>query len=89
MRYRNRLHLERDVKHGRFVCTPYVYDEIFYDTRSGSWTPNEYALGVQLPAGRHMVFDAYYMRQNGSHSNPPHRNIFGLKWNLYFSPATQ
>ena len=30
-RYRNRLQLERDIKYGTFVFTPYVYDEIFYD----------------------------------------------------------
>jgi hypothetical protein len=83
-RYRNRFRLERDLKHGRFVCTPYAFDEIFYDTSYDRWTPNRYAAGAEFPAGRHMVFDAYYMRQNSSRSNPPHLNIFGLRWNLHF-----
>jgi len=83
-RYRNRFRLERDIKHGRFVCTPYVYDEVFYDTRYDLWTPNRYAFGVQFLAGRHMVFDPYYFRQNGSHSKPPHLNTLGFKWGLYF-----
>lgn len=83
-RYRNRFQVERDFKRGRFVCTPYAYDEIFYDTRYGEITPNRYAFGAQFPAGRHMIFEPYYMRQNGSHSKPPHVNAIGFKWNLYF-----
>ena len=38
-RYRNRLRLERDVRFGRFTCTPYGYGEVFYDTRYDLWTP--------------------------------------------------
>ena len=83
-RYRNRLQLVRDIKRGQFVCTPYAWDEVFYDTRYGQWIRNRYAFGVQFVAGKHMVFDPYYMRQNGSHSNPTHLNAFGSKWNLYF-----
>lgn len=83
-RYRNQFRLERDIKRRRFVCTPYAYDEIFYDTRYGQVTPNRYAFGVQFLAGRHMVLDPYYMRQNGSHSKPPHVNAAGFIWNLYF-----
>ena len=83
-RYRNQLQLERDIKRGRFVCTPFVYDEVFYDSLYGQWIRNRYAFGVQFVAGKHMVFDPYYMRQNGSHSNPSHVNVFGFKWDLYF-----
>jgi hypothetical protein len=83
-RYRNRLRFERDVSLGWLNCTPYVYDEIVYDTRYGRWTPNRYALGAEFPVGPHVVLEPYYLRQNGSHSNPPHINAFGFKLNLYF-----
>ena len=83
-RYRNRLRLERDLVRGWLNCTPYVYDEIFYDTRYGQWTPNQYALGVEFPAGAHLVLEPYYLRQHGSRSNPPHINALGFKLNLYF-----
>jgi hypothetical protein len=83
-RYRNRLQLERDIKHGSFVCTPYVYDEIFYDTRYDQWTPNRYAFGIELPVGPHVVLEPYYLRQDGNRSNPPHVNALGFKLNLYF-----
>ena len=83
-RYRNRLRMEREVSRGHFVCIPYAYDEIFYDTRYGEVTPNRYGFGAQFPAGRHMIFDPYYMRQNGSRSHPPHINAIGFRWNIYF-----
>jgi Protein of unknown function (DUF2490) len=83
-RYRNRLWLERDIKYGSYVFTPYVYDEIFYDTRYNQWTPNRYALGFQFPAGQHVVLEPYYLRQDGNRSNPPHVNVIGFKFNLYF-----
>jgi hypothetical protein len=31
-----------------------------------------------------MVIEPYYFRQNGSHSNPPHLNVFAFTWSLYF-----
>lgn len=83
-RYRNRLQVQRDVKIGSFVCTPFVYDEIFYDTRYDQWTPNRYAFGVQVPIGQHVVLEPYYQRQDGNRSNPPHVNALGFKFNLYF-----
>jgi hypothetical protein len=83
-RYRNKLQLERDIKHGAFACTPYVYDEIFYDTRYSQWTPNRYAFGIQFPVGQHVVLDPYYLAQHRNRSNPPHINAFGFTLNLYF-----
>jgi hypothetical protein len=81
-RYRNRLRLERDFKHGWLDCTPYVYDEIFFDTRYDRWTPNRYAFGLEFPIGTQVVLEPYYLRQN-SRSNSPDLNVFGFKLNLY------
>ena len=83
-RYRNRLRLERDLARGWLNCTPYIYDEIFYDLRYNRWTPNQYALGVEFPAGPHLILEPYYLRQNRSRSNPPHINAFGFKLGFYF-----
>jgi uncharacterized protein DUF2490 len=82
-RYRNRLRLERDVQYGWLNCTPYLYEEIFYDTRYDGWTRNQYALGVEFPVGPHVVLEPYYLRQNSSRSSPPHIDAFGFKLNLY------
>ncbi len=82
-RYRNRLRLERDVQYGWLNCTPYVYDEIFYDTRYDRWTTNRYAIGAEFPIGPHVILEPYYLRQNASHTTPAHINAFGFKLNLY------
>ena len=83
-RYRNRLRLEHDVVHGWLNCTPYIYDEIFYDTRYNQWTPNLYAIGVEFPVGPHLVLEPYSWRLHGSRSHPPHSNAFGFKVNFYY-----
>jgi hypothetical protein len=83
-RYRNRLRLERDFKSGWLDITPYVYDEIYYDTRYDRWTPNNYAFGVEFPIGPHVVLEPYYLRQGRRASPPPHLNAFGFRLSLYF-----
>jgi hypothetical protein len=82
-RYRNRLRFERDFQHGWLNATPYIYDEIFYDTRYSLWTPNRFGFGTEFPIGHHVVVDPYYFRQHGSRSNPPLLNVFGLRLNLF------
>ena len=82
-RYRNRLQLERDFAVGRLVYTPYINGQLFYDTRYDAWNRNRYSAGVQVPAGAHMVFETYILRQNQSRSNPPHANAFGLRLRFY------
>jgi hypothetical protein len=83
-RYRNRLRAERDLGLGRFVFTPFAYDEIFYDTRYDVWNRNRYAFGVYVPIGPHVVIETYYLRQNDSRSRTPRIKALGLTLNLYF-----
>jgi hypothetical protein len=84
-RYRNRLRLERDLTYGWLESTPYIYDEIFYDTRYGLWSPNRYGVGVQFQVGRHTVLEPQYFRQDGSRSNPANLNVFVLILNIYLA----
>jgi hypothetical protein len=84
MRYRNRLNLERDITLGSLVLTPYAYDEIFYDTASGSWNQNRYAFGLQIPTGRHVVLEPYYLRKTTRGTTPALVNVAGFTLNLYF-----
>jgi Protein of unknown function (DUF2490) len=83
-RYRNRLWVERDLKVERIVLTPYVYDEIFYDTRYDAWTTNRGAAGVQIAVAAHVVLEPYFMRQRDSRSSPPTVHNLGFKVNLFF-----
>jgi hypothetical protein len=82
-RYRNRLWVERDFKLRR-VLTPYLFAEVFYDTRFDAWTTRRFALGLQAPVGSKLVVEPYLMRQENSRSTPRRTEAVGLKFNLYF-----
>jgi Protein of unknown function (DUF2490) len=84
MRYRNKLNVERDVRLGRFVFTPYAYDEIYFDTRYSAWNQNRYAFGLEIPAGPHVVLEPYYLRQTNTRTTPKLVNASGFTLNLYF-----
>jgi hypothetical protein len=84
IRYRNKLQIERDFRIRRIVLTPYISGELDYDTRYSAWYRNRYSIGAQVPLGRRIVCETYFMRQNQSHSSPPHLNKLGLTFNLYF-----
>jgi hypothetical protein len=83
-RYRNRLTLERSFRIGRLDFTPYLRGEIYYLSRDGAWSKNSYSLGAEIPLGRRMQAEAYFERDNQSHTSPQHVNGVGLKFSLYF-----
>jgi uncharacterized protein DUF2490 len=83
-RYRNRLWLDRDLKFRGLVFTPYAYDEIYFDTRYDAWSSNRIALGLQIPAGPHVVAEPYFQQQVNSRSTPRVIDALGLKFSLYF-----
>ena len=83
-RYRNRLWLERDCKLEGIAFTPYVYDELYFDTRYGTWSVNRLAAGLQIVGGRHVIWEPYFMRQHNWRGSPRFTNAIGLKLKLYF-----
>lgn len=83
-RYRNRLALEHDVKLGRLGLTPYIYDEVFFDARYEAFTTNRLAAGIQILAGRHMIWEPYVMRQHNTRGTPRYTNAVALKLSLFF-----
>jgi hypothetical protein len=44
---------------------------------------------VEFPVRQHVLLEPYYLRQNGSHSNPPDINALELKLNLIFCEAPE
>jgi hypothetical protein len=83
-RYRNRSRLERDLKLGSRVATPYLMAEFYFDSRYHAWNRQRYFFGVEWPIGAMPVLDSYYCRQNDSQSSVAHVNAVGLALNLYF-----
>ena len=55
--------------------TPYVYGELFYDTRYDEWNRNRYAIGVRFLAP---AFRSRGGHQNNSRATPPHLNALGV-----------
>jgi hypothetical protein len=84
MRYRNRLWLDRDVQLGSLVLTPFVYEELYYDTRYSAWARNRTAIGVQIPVGPRVQIQPYIFRQNDTRSTPRHTDAAGLTLSLFF-----
>jgi hypothetical protein len=82
-RYRNRLWIERDTKLGAFAFTPYIYDEIFYDSRYDTFTTDRAAAGVQFPVGIHVVLEPYFQAQLESRGATRHTRTLGFKISLF------
>lgn len=80
--YRNQLSAEWDFLVDGFRFTPYGSVEAFDNSRHG-WNEWWYTAGIQLPFGRHWMFDAYYQRQDCSTCTPRRWNVAGLTVNYY------
>ena len=83
-RYRNRLQVNRDFGIRKFLFTPFVNAEVFYDTRYSSWTTERYELGVQIPVGPHLLFEPYAVRQHDTESHPSYINAIALTVKVFF-----
>lgn len=82
-RYRNRLKLEKTFDVGRFQVTPYAHAELFRDFNEGKWSRFRYAVGGEWNLTKHIVFEAYYLRQNTWASVPQFVNATGIAIQFY------
>ena len=83
-RYRNRLKLDRTFEAGRLHLTPYGYAEAFYDWNVDKFDRFRFAAGSDVALGRHVIFEAYYLRQRSTTSSPQYINAIGATLQLYF-----
>ena len=83
-RYRNRLWLEHDIKRKSIVLTPYIYDEIYFDTRYGKWSRNEIAAGLKAPLASNIVAEPYLLWQHNLVGSPRYTEALGMKLGIYF-----
>jgi Protein of unknown function (DUF2490) len=81
-RYRNRLWLEHDLKFRTIAITPYVSDEVFFDTRYHAWSANRLIFGLQAPVGK-LVLEPYLQRQHNYQGSTRHIDALGFKLNVY------
>jgi hypothetical protein len=83
-RYRNCLTIERSFLIKSFSFSPYARGEIFYDSRSGTWSKNTYSFGAVFPIRKRLDLEAYYERDNTTGGSPPHENVIGTTLSIYF-----
>ena len=84
MRYRQRIWIERDLKLGPVVFTPFVFDEIYYDISKSAWVPNQYAAGLQIPLGMHLVLEPSCLSRSDRLATPQYVNAIHLRFDFYF-----
>lgn len=77
--YRNRVQVERSLKHG---FTPFLADEVFYDSHFSAWIRNRIYVGIIKKVNKHFTLEAYYLRQNDSHSHPGDIHVFGSTFKI-------
>lgn len=95
-RYRNRVTLEREFPlFQERTITPYVSEEVFYDTRYQTWNRNRLTVGMQttlkpgplqrmLLPKHQIILDIYYAWQNDSRSQKPHVNALAVTLAFHF-----
>jgi hypothetical protein len=82
-RYRNCLTIERSFVIKSFSFSPYARGEIFYDSRSGTWSKNTYSFGAVFPIRKRLDLEGYYERDNTTGGSPPHENVIGTTLSIY------
>ncbi len=80
-RYRNRSQLERPLpfalgKHEQPI-TPYVSFEIFFDSRTHTWSRKQIYTGARVPLAEHVTFNGFYMRQWDAVARPGYLHVIG------------
>jgi hypothetical protein len=83
-RYRNRLWAEHDLRFKAFTFIPYLYDEVYFDTRFHSWSANRQAFGVQVPVASRFVLEPYLLRQVNYQGSPSRIHALGFKFSVFF-----
>jgi hypothetical protein len=83
-RYRNRLTIFHESQAGSFRFTPYAYGELFYHSKSHSWSSDESAAGVRFPYKSRFMLDTYWLHESCSHCNHSSVSMIGVTLNFYF-----
>jgi len=82
-RLRYRLGLEREFTVWNRAVVPYAEAEVFYDTRQGVWSREQYQAGVELELGERWRIESYFRRQDNHGQSQGHENGIGLVLKYY------
>ena len=79
--YRNRMQLEHELGFGGLHG--FLADEVFYDSIAAAWIRNRMYVGIIKKVNKHFTLEAYYVRQNDSHSHPGDIHAIGSTFKLH------
>lgn len=82
--YRNRPQIEHPIRIGKIEFEGFIANEVFYDSIASAWIRNRIYAGISKKVNAHFSFEAFYVRQNDSHSRPGDIHALGsvLKFRL-------
>lgn len=84
-RYRNRLQVEKTIKWQEKSFTPYISEEVYYDSRCHEWgSRKQVYTGVRVPFTSHLSCDFMYMHNWDSHASPGYWHVFGVLTRIEF-----
>lgn len=69
-RYRNRATFERNVAIRKYYFTPYLRDELYYDSRVHNISQNAFSAGSIFPTSKRTEVEVYYKGQRSIASAP-------------------
>ena len=86
--YRNRLQLDHPVRLGAFAFKPFLANEIWYSTQTGSagqlgWFRNRISAGIIKQFNRHFNAEIFYLRQDDGKSRPGNVHAVGTLFRVY------
>ena len=76
--------LEREFNFGEHEVTPYLAEEVFYDSRFHHWTRNRVNVGARMPLAKHLALDCYYLYQHDERLRPYKVHAVNIRFNLDF-----
>lgn len=87
--YRNRLQVDHPVQIGSFKFKPFVADEVFYSTQTGSagafgWFRNRISAGIIKQFSDRFNAEFFYLRQDDGKARPGNVHALGTLFRVYF-----
>jgi hypothetical protein len=83
-RYRNRAQLERPVRLGGRLFTPFIANEAWYDFKAHGWMRNRFFWGVTRRFAKKIAGEFFYMRQSDRRARPGDLNVIGSTFRVNF-----
>jgi hypothetical protein len=83
-RIRERILVERPVRMGPLIVTPFASEEVFYDFTAGQTNQNRLVVGLSLPLLQRVSLDLFYMSKADKDDHWSSVNVLGTELAIEF-----